>query len=185
MKKISMAVAAATAMLLSSAAMAQQGLSHLYVEGGLGASHINIDCAGASTCDTSDTGAHAFLGYHFTPFMAGEIGYLSFGEGKAADSGVSLKLKPAGLAVGLAFRGAIAPEWDVIGRVGAISMKTKVDTTFGSDSETSTQAYAGVGVGYNLGQQLRLGLDALFSRSTYAGEEGNVRDFNVSLRYSF
>src|SRR5262249_3193009 len=58
----------------------------------VGASHLNVDCTGASTCDTSDTGARIVGGYDFGNGFSLEAGYLSFGKFRAADSTVAVSV---------------------------------------------------------------------------------------------
>ncbi|HSI52119.1 MAG TPA: porin family protein [Ideonella sp.] len=190
MKKISMAIAAAATVLLSSAAMAQQAPnSRLYVNGAVGASHFDADCAGTESCDNSGTGARVMLGYELGGGLAGEVGYMSFGEAKATVGGVRAKIEAGGILLGVAFRAPFARDWDATARLGVISMKTKVSATDGvnsaSDDETNTAAYAGLGLGYAVTPALHVELNVDFSRAEYTDAQADLRNFSVGLRYAF
>src|SRR5262245_32793760 len=87
------------ALLVASAAASAQGYAVLSA----GASQLDLDCAGASTCDKSGTSFKLLGGYSFAPNMAAEFGYFDFGKARAADSGASLDVKTTAFGGGIAF----------------------------------------------------------------------------------
>src|SRR3990167_2474533 len=184
MKKTILAVAAVAATLFASPAFAE-GL----VGGAIGQARLNLDCEGAPTCDKSDTGFKIFGGYKFMPDMAAEVIYFDFGKAKAADTDFSLSLKSSAFGVGVAFIGDFAPQWSGVARVGIASVRMKASATLnglsGSDSESSTNAYAGFGLGYEISKGLSVTADLDLSRGKFADGSGNLRMISVGLRQSF
>lgn len=183
-KTILAAVAAAAATLFTSTAFAEG-----YVGGAIGQARINLDCEGAPTCDKSDTGFKLYGGYKFMPNMAAEVTYFNFGKAKAADGGLSLNLKANAIGVGVAFIGDFAPQWSGVARVGVASVRVKanasLDGVSGSESDSSTNAYLGFGLGYEISKGLALTADVDLTRGKIVGESGNVRMISVGLRQSF
>ncbi|HEV7914840.1 MAG TPA: outer membrane beta-barrel protein [Albitalea sp.] len=184
MKKIALAIAAAAA-LSGSSAFAQG-----YVGGGIGQGHINIDCSGASSCSTSGTGYKIFGGYKFGSNVAAEVNYFDFGKADISGGGASLQVKATGLGVGVAFFGDFSPQWSGVARLGIASNRMKGDAAIvgfgsGSLSESSTNAYFGLGVGYEISKGLALTGAIDFSNGKIAGETGSLRLWTVGLTYGF
>jgi OOP family OmpA-OmpF porin len=182
-------LAAAAAALLCTAASAQT-----YGVISAGSSHLNADCTGAASCDRNDTAFKLLLGYKFTPNLALEGGYLSFGKATASDSTTSVKITTDGLAIGGAYHADLAPDWNLVVRLGLVSMKTKVDATVveggsGTDSDRNVVLYTGLGVGYKINKQLSADLSLDLSKSKYnkngLDTSGNVRALSVGLTYAF
>jgi OOP family OmpA-OmpF porin len=183
MKKFILAIAAITSMTATSA------FAEGYVGGAIGQGHINVDCEGASTCKLSSTGYKIFGGYKFSPNLAGEVTYFDFGKADIADPGLSLNLKTTGIGLGVAFSGNFAPQWSGVARLGIASNRVKAFATLGaasgSDSESSTNAYAGIGIGYEISKGLKLDASLDFSRGKIEGESADLRLFSVGVTYSF
>jgi len=188
MKKTMLSLLTVSALALSSAASAQT-----YVGLGVGTTNLNADCSGTSSCDKTGTGFKLFGGYKFNPNLAGELIYLDFGKAKAsiADVGGALngEIKTSAMGAGVAFGGPLAPEWTGVARLGIARVKGKVSVSQGSqsasESENSTQAYFGLGVGYALSKNASVDLSADFSKSKFSGESGNVRMIGIGLTYAF
>lgn len=194
MKRTALSLAAA-ALMLSSAAFAQG-----YVGIAGGASKVDVDCAGTTTCDTTSTGWKLFGGYKFTPNWAAEVGYFDFGKAKFAGSNVTTgnitaEVKGTGFGAGVALSGEFAPSWTGVARLGVASVKAKVSGTVTggtltpagsiSDSETSTNAYFGLGVGYLIAKNMSIDGAMDFSRGKWQGEKADVRLVSIGLTYSF
>lgn len=188
MKKMMTAVAAVMALAAAGAAQAEG-----YVGAGIGATHGNIDCTGASTCDTSDVGGKIFGGYKFTPNLGIEGGYVSFGkvkgEGTLFGSPAAASQKTSSFYVAAAGFVDFSPEWNGVARLGVASTKADIDASIGaqsgSDSQTHTDAFFGLGVGYRVTKNFTVSLDADFTRSEYADEKMSVRMLGVSGVFSF
>lgn len=217
MRKSLLSVAFGLAMLSLSAAHAQGAQG--YVGGGLGSGNISVDCSDLSSCDKSSTGGKLYGGYRSASQWAFEATYISFGKVKAQSTEfVSLpangqavalngsgsimvtvdgQLKATGLGIGAAYFMPFSGDWNAVARLGVMRMDGKITGTGSakgmtyseSSSKKSTQAYFGVGVGYNLTRSLALTGEADFSRVKY-GLEGEyetdrVRLISIGLRYAF
>ena len=185
MKKIILAVAAFVA--LSGSAFAQQA-SQAYIGAGVGQGHVNTDCTGVPDCKNNSTGYKLYGGYKFTPNIAGEVSYFDFGKAKASGGGATAEMSGSGVGVGVAFIGDFAPQWSGVARVGIASNRMKLSTTpnVGLDaSESSTNAYFGLGVGYEVSKGLKVTADIDFSRGKFQGEKGDLRLVTVGLNYGF
>lgn len=184
MKKTVLAIAALASMWAGSA-FAQQA----YVGGAVGQGHVNTDCSSFGDCSNNSTGYKLYGGYMFTPNVAGEVTYFDFGKAKASDSTGSLKVRGTGIGIGAAFFGEFAPQWSGVVRLGVASNRMKLDattaTTAVNDSESSTQAYAGFGVGYEISKGFKLTGEMDFTRGKIQGEKGNLRLVSVGANYAF
>lgn len=188
-------------LLIGLAAMALAAGASAQVYGGaaIGSARINLDCAGATTCDKTDTGWKLFGGYHFNPNWAAEIAYFDFGTGKASATDTELgtitgEVENTGFGVGVALRQDLAPNWNFVGRFGLASIKTKISGAVtglgsGSDSDRNVQPYAGLGVGYKLSKSTSLDLAWDFSRGKYnkngVETKGNVNLISLGLTAGF
>jgi OOP family OmpA-OmpF porin len=186
LRQVSIALAALS---LSAAACAQG-----YAVVSVGTSKLSVDCGSAPTCDKSDTAFKLLGGYKMNPNFALEAGYFDFGKAKVADPTASLAIKVNGFGGGLAWHQDLAPDWNFVGRLGLVQMKTKIDATAtglggGSDSDSSAQAYAGLGIGYKLSKSMSLDLAWDTSRGKYSkngiDESGTVNAYSVGLTFGF
>lgn len=183
MKKIILAVAAIAAMSASSA-FAQQA----YVGGAIGQGNVNADCTGVPNCSNHDTGYKLFGGYKFAPNIAGEVTYFDFGRAKGSGGGASVEMRGTGIGVGVAFLGDFAPQWSGAARLGIASNRMKLSTspsTALDGTESSTNAYFGLGVGYEVTKGLQLNGAIDFSRGKFQGDSGNLRLVSVGVTYAF
>lgn len=189
MKKGLFRLAAVVALLASSAAHSQG-----YVGFGAGPSKINIDCAGATSCDKTDTGWKLYGGMTIWPNLAGEAVYVDWGKAKASGTDPelgtgTLDVKASGFGLGVAYHIPLAA-WSCLGRLGIMQNKGKttatLNTASASDSFTGTFPYYGVGCGYSLMPNLTLTLEGDFSRVKYTDQEkANVQLLSVGLRWGW
>jgi OmpA-OmpF porin, OOP family len=182
-------LAAAAVLAFSGAASAQW-----YGTVSAGMSRQSIDCTGAPNCDETGTAFKILGGYKFTPNIAAEAGYFSFGKGTASDSSASLDFKTTLFGAGVAFHGDFAPSWTGVARLGVGRVKTKLDATVvglgsASESDTNTSLYGGVGVGYRLQRNLTIDGSIDFTKSKFNNlgldESWNATAFSVGVTYSF
>ena len=158
-----------------------------------GVSKQDIDCTGASTCDDKGTAFKVLGGYKFMPNLAAELGYFDFGKVRGADSGASLEAKTNGFGGGVAFHLDFNPSWSGVARLGAARMKTKLNATLGglsgSDSDTNTALYGGLGVGYRVSPTVTIDGAWDFSKAKYnkngVDEDWNVNAFSVGVTFGF
>ena len=160
----------------------------------VGSSKLNLDCSGATVCDTSGVGVKLLGGYKFTPNLAAELGYFNFGKAKAADSGISLDVTNTAFGAGLAYHQDFAPDWNFVARLGVAAVKTRVDAVVAglgaaSDSDNNTALYGGLGVGYKLSKTMSLDAAWDFSKSKYnkngVDTSGNINMFSVGATFGF
>lgn len=190
MKKLAFAVAALS---MSAAASAQ-----VYGSLGLGLSRwLDNDsaCVGALVCDREDTSYRAALGYRFNSWIAIEGSYVGFGKMRVRQSTSWTSFDAAGPALSAAFTVPLGGDKVYLrGRLGLVSMQTKVSVTqdaggTASDVGSSTQPYAGFGVGYRLTPYMTLDGSFDVSRAKYGNTGGSIKSkvaaANVGLTFDF
>lgn len=160
----------------------------------IGSSKLNVDCTGATTCDSTDTAYKLLGGYKLSPNVAVEAGLFGFGKARASDATVSAEISNTTFGGGIAFHQDIAPDWNFVARVGLASVKTKISGTLigvgsASDSDSNIATYAGLGIGYKLSKTVSLDGAMDFSRSKYnkntLDESGNLRAISIGLTFGF
>jgi OmpA-OmpF porin, OOP family len=171
-------------LLIGGAAQAQS-----YVGIAAGTSKLDASCEGTSSCDTSGTGFRLYGGYGLGGGWAVELGYADLGTAKATADGIRIKLKGTALQLGGAYQVPLGSDWGLGLRLGVASVKGKISASAGgesgSDSDTTTQLYAGIGVTYAFSKstQMELGFDT--TRAEFAGEKATVNGVNLGVRFGF
>lgn len=187
MEKRLQALAAAAVMCLAAPASAQ-------FYGGLGAgpSRIDIDCAGADTCDRTDTGYKLYGGWELAGPFAVEALYLDWGRARA--SATPVEAPPASLSTrvrGLGLAGVYIARfgWGTcVARLGVASNRARTTVTLGTDSASDsfnhTAPLYGFGCFYPITPGVAISADLDFSRAKYtAQDKANLRLFSVGLRF--
>lgn len=160
----------------------------------VGAARLNLDCAGAPSCDKTGTGFKLMGGYKFAPNWAGELGYFDYGKAKASDNVDSLEIRSTAIGVGVAYHQDLATDWNAVARLGLSRVKTKLTLNVaglgsGSDSDSNTQAYFGVGVGYKLSKTTSVDFAWDFSKAKFnkapVDESGNINVISIGLTFGF
>lgn len=89
-----------------------------------------------------------------------EAGHISFGKFRAAEGAASVALKPTAFTLGGAYALPLGIGWGLNVRLGVAQVKTKGDAVVGrlngSDSQSKTKVYAGMGVSYALSPAFKL-----------------------------
>ena len=162
-----------------------------YVGGSFGLAKVALDCTGASSCDDTDTGYKAYVGYtdpawkHFSV----EAGYIDFGKARASDPSLSLEIKAKALFLAAALRGDFTANFGGSARLGFANVKTTCRATLGSlageVSETSVTALFGVGLDYAFTKNLKAVASADFSQGECAGDSGTVSLLSIGAQYNF
>lgn len=186
MKKQAIILAA----LIGAASAQAQSNESFYVTAAAGSTHLNVDCAGTTSCDASDTGGKLVGGYKFGNGFSVELGYVSFGKFKFADSTQSLTLKPTAITLGGAYALPLNSDWGLNFRLGVAQVKTKGDATIvgqgsGSLSESKAKVYAGVGVTYAITPAVKLELGVDSTNAEIVGEKGAVRLISLGATFAF
>lgn len=189
MNRLTLRAAAACALLTGSAAMAQG-----YLGAGVGPTRIDVDCAETTTCDKTDSGFKVFGGYRFGSGFAPELVYFDWGKATATLVDTELgtasgEVKATGWGLGVAYFIPFTTQWQGVLRLGVASNKAKGTGTLGglsgSVSETSTNPYYGLGVGYRINNNLSVDAAMDFSRIKLLGEKADTRLVTIGLTYQF
>lgn len=197
MKKIALVTAAATAAILLSTAAHADGV---IAGAAVGQAHLNADCTGATECKDNNTGGKLMAGYKWDNGFAVEASYVDFGKFTFAApldplNDVTLAVKPYAVGLSGAYYAPIADDWTVSVRLGVATVHTGLDATYaglsGSDSTSSTQALAGIGISYMVNKAASIDLAFDASRAEYTNkdagvdETGSLRLISLGLTYRF
>ena len=172
---------AAAAMIGASGGAFAQG----YVGLGVGSAKFNIDCTGATNCRGTDTGSKFFGGYRFMPNLAAELGYMNFGRGKRTAGGSTGTIRNSSIGIGVAFSGNFAQDWSGVARLGLARVKTEASGVAGNTSQSSSNAYGGLGVGYAVTKMVSLDAALDFTKGKLVGQSGGLRLFSVGATFNF
>ena len=160
---------------------------------GAGFSRLSDDCAGTTTCDRSDTGLKLFGGYKLVPNWALEVNYFDFGKARATldtESGMaSSDLKATAFGAGVMLFAAAPANWTGLARFGVARVKADGSATLGavslSDSQTSTQGYLGLGLGYAFSKNLSIDGAIDYTRAKLGGSGVDLSLVSIGLTYGF
>ncbi|MCW5636422.1 MAG: outer membrane beta-barrel protein [Rubrivivax sp.] len=179
---------------LAAATCIAAGAAHAhYVGAGVGPSRIDINCAGTTSCDTTDTGFKVYGGFSLPGPFALEAVYFDWGKAGSTSSpgGVpaTLGTEASGLGVGGAY--FLLFGWGQCTLRAGVAYN-KADTTVtlagvpSSSSHNHTAPYYGFGCAYPLAPSLWLTGEADFSRAQYtATDKANTRLISIGLRFHF
>lgn len=156
--------------------------AQVYVGGGFGPSHVNIDCpAILGNCDTSDTGYKVYGGYKLNPAVALEVAYVDFGKAKFTGGSFATD----GFLINAAFRHNFTRELNGVARLGVATLDTKLSGPFVSQTDSSTKLYFGLGVEYALQKNFKITAGADFTNAEFQGDSGAVRLLSIGAQYDF
>ena len=95
-------------------------------------------------------------GYHFSPMLAVEAGYLMIGDSTVDWGSYSDTTKNSALQIAAVGTFAVAPAFDLIGKLGMSMNSNKLSDTLGAwnSSTSSTSLMFGIGAQYNVNQQV-------------------------------
>jgi len=183
MKKLLLGATTAAALLVPFAAFSQ------YVGLGIGPSRIDINCAGATTCDKTDTGFKLYGGWHFAGPFAGELTYFDWGKADLTAAADSLKTRARGLGLGVAYFIPLAAVQCVV-RAGVARNRAETDTVVGgvgsSASFNKTAPYYGTGCAWGFAPTWWLTGEIDISRARYtATDNADLRLITLGIRHSF
>jgi len=185
MKKIIRTAVAGAALLASGGVLAKS-----YFGGAVGASNVDVDCYGTTSCDKSDVGYKVFIGYGFGNGLAVEGMYFDHGEATLSGGTLRVKFKGSGAGIGLAGSAQFTPLIAGTARLGLASNTAKIAASnggfaAGSDEETHTRPYFGFAVGFNVARGLTVDAGIDFTRFEYQGEKADTRLISLGLTYRY
>jgi hypothetical protein len=142
-------------LLLSSAASAQG-----YLGIAIGSAHQKIDCSGTVSCDTKDKGRKLYGGYKLSSIVALELSYIDFGRVNFQIGDVVLRYTAGSTSIGGAVFLPLLSRLTGVARLGVSSSKAEVsdsrDNFYESTSQTHTNPYVGLGLGFSITPTLSL-----------------------------
>lgn len=159
-----------------------------YLLVGGGTSKLDDSCEGTTSCDTTGSSVKFVGGWRLGGGIAVEAVALDFGKAKAAIGSLTGEFKTTAYGGGVAVYGD-AGAWLFNARLGVASVKLKSTfrqgTASGSDSESTTSAYVGLGAGYRFTEMVSIELGYDTTRAKLGGEDINVSAFTVGLGIKF
>jgi hypothetical protein len=173
MKKILILSCALALAGLSTSAMAAGGQGFARVE--VGNTDVDVDVSGLGSGSDSDTSYSLRGGYYFTDNFAVEGSYNNLYDqdgGELSSFGVGV--------VGKKNFGANNSGFFIDGRLGFERVKGDLD-----GSDTSNEAYYGVGAGYDFSEQLGLSLNYTFHKADLEGLSVDADTVSVAGEFRF
>ncbi|WP_434926859.1 OmpA family protein [Shewanella sp. HL-SH8] len=161
MMKNTLKVVLLTSMLPFAASAAEQ-LSPWYVGGGLGVNNYeqNCDQPGTKMCGEDSPYAWDVVGgYLFNEYIGLEMGYRDLGRADwTATDNTMYDVGATGLSLGLVGFYPLADKWSLSSELGTYSYLLENKQSFNGVnlSESGIALFAGVGVGYNFNENLKL-----------------------------
>ena len=165
-----------------------------FIRGEIGRSDVNIDVDGVGNDSDNDTSYSIRGGYFFNHNFAVEGFYSSFydksvefDDGAGGTVDVDGKLSGIGLGiVGKTDLGNDQTGFFVMGRAGIMRGEIEASATgLGSDSESSTKPYFGVGLGYDFSPKLGLSLNWDQQKGSGDGVSVTARTLALGLEARF
>jgi OOP family OmpA-OmpF porin len=156
----------------------------IYVGVAAGGTNTDVDCAGTTSCDKSDTGFKLFGGYKLTENIAVEAHYADFGKAKLNVGTASIDVKMSGFGLGAAYLGDFTPDWNGVVRAGVARNKVKLEGA-ASDSQSKTKAYVGAGVGYKLTKEVALTAAVDYTEGEIGGDKAKATLYTIGVNYNF
>lgn len=149
----------------------------------IGLGKLNADCAGAASCDTSDTAFKLYGGYEVAPDISVEFGYTDFGT-YTTTGGLYNNIDISAISVAAAFRGNLAQDLTGVARLGLASVKSEWDKT-NAGSKSKIGIYAGLGLEYNMTTDIKLTGAFDLTNGEVNGDSGAVYLFGVGAQVGF
>jgi hypothetical protein len=181
-----------TGLLLASAAQAQSltMTPGPYLVLGAGGSSYETDCSGFDRCDDSGSAFKVMGGYRLGGGLSVEGGVMDFGKTTAAIGSASAEIKVRAVGAGAAYTFDLAPNMRAVLRLGIANVEAKGSGSLGStqvfsESDTSTNAYAGIGFAFSFSRNLALEFAWDGTRGDINGDGGRVSALTAGLVFSF
>lgn len=185
MKNTLKALAVAAAVMASSAAVsAEHGLGYVGIAGGVAQTDIN--CGGS--CDDTDVGFKLYGGLRLDKNLAVEATYFNFGAATYSDLAGNdfAEAQGSAFALGVAFSYDFTRWLTGTARFGLGRNKATLETYgAGSDSETKTKPYFGLGLGVRVNNALSFDASYDLTKFEYDYQKSDTQMFSVGARLSF
>lgn len=152
-----------------------------------------VDCVASFPCDRSSSHVKLTGAWRFADPWDVQLAYFSAGRFQGGDPipgggefGGTFRVDGVGLSAG--YRWDVAPGWSAIARLGASSMRTRfayANALAPDVSRSTVQPLAGIGIGYAITPQVRLGLDYDVTRFKVHTKNGSLHMLGVAAQFSF
>ena len=110
---------------------------------------------------------------------------MNFGRGKRTAGGSTGTIRNSSIGIGVAFSGNFAQDWSGVARLGLARVKTEASGVAGNTSQSSSNAYGGLGVGYAVTKMVSLDAALDFTNGKLLGQSGGLRLFSVGATFNF
>ena len=165
-------------------------MDNFYVAGNLGQTQYRADVS-----HDNSVFQNVRFGWRWNGMIGPEIGYVYLGRPKDVTSDGQFSVKPQAATIGLSGKYNFYQNWYVTGHAGYMRSRTYINSSFGDDSfrdkTWNNGVYAGLGVGYDVTQNVSVGVNYDNYRVQYGdsnnGTHGrtNVAAFSGSVEYRF
>ena len=174
------------------AAAGSNQLDNFFVTGNLGQSNYRV----GGLSDKSDVFQSVRFGWRWNNIVGAEAGYTSLGQAKQYLGPVTVGFQPKAVLLGVNAKYDFYGHWFVSGHGGYLRSRTTASVTYGdlrsTEKSWNNGWYAGVGVGYNVTDNVALALNYDNYRVKY-GRAGasqsqanvNVAAYSASIEYRF
>ncbi len=153
----------------------------------------HVTCVSGFDCSRGSGFVKASAGWRFGNDLDVQLHVIDAGRFKGGDTtelgtvfGGTFQVSAVGITAG--WRWAVAPQWELGVRGGLASVRTRFDyenSAWGSRSKTTIQPLAGIGIGYAITPQWRVGIDYDATRIKANREHGSLQMLGASVRYAF
>jgi len=197
MNKLLLSAALAAAALSPFAAQADEAassnqLNNFFVTGNLGQSNYRV----GGLSDKSDVFQSVRFGWRWNNIVGAEAGYTSLGQAKQYIGTTTVGFQPKAVILGVNAKYDFYGPWFVSGHAGYLRSRTTVEATSGalsvSQKSWNNGWYAGVGVGYNVTDNVALALNydnyhVKYGRNgaSQSQANANVSAYSASIEYRF
>jgi OOP family OmpA-OmpF porin len=175
---------------------AAQGMSAVYIGGGLGQSKFKGACDGVSgtgvSCDDKDTSFKIFGGYQLNRNFAGELGYTDLGKAKASGPGGSTELSATAWELSAVGLFPVMDALSIFGRLGGYWGEGKLSGSGASGSKTTTNLTFGLGLQYDFtknlgvrGEWQRYSKVKVKDDASGTEDSGDIDVLGISVLYRF
>ncbi|KPF70435.1 hypothetical protein IP84_01505 [beta proteobacterium AAP99] len=186
MKKTQIAAAALLLLGLgSTGAVMAQTAQGSYVGATAGVSRFSGDCTGTTSCDRNGTAFKLYGGVNFNEIFGAELSYSDLGKAKAAVGPFSGEIKARAFDVAGTARFPVTNDVSVFGKLGMSNIRAKGSALGFSESDTSWQPVAGVGVNWNLSKEFALRAELENRRYKLGGEKDTINTLSVGAQMNF
>lgn len=188
--------AGVAALMFSAVSLAAPSVAHAGgVELGLtaGGDRGHVTCVDTFACERGSGFVKASAGWRFDNGVDVQLHVIDAGRFKGGDTtklgtdfGGTFKVSAIGVTAG--WRWSFAPQWELGLRGGVATVRARFDyenSAWGSRSKTTIQPLAGIGIGYAITPQWRVGVDYDATRIKANNEHGPLQMLGASVRYAF